>query len=50
LANIYKINRILTIDQRDFSIYRLDYGGTFDRLWLQPKPSIAANYLSGEIN
>jgi len=33
-ADLYKINQILTVDQRDFSIYRLADGNTFNRLWL----------------
>lgn len=34
LADSYKINRILTVDKRDFSIYRLADGSTFERVWL----------------
>lgn len=34
LADIYRINRIITVDVRDFSAYRLQDGQSFERLWL----------------
>ena len=34
LADLCKINHILTVDKRDFSIYRLADGSSFERLWL----------------
>lgn len=34
LAGSLKINYILTVDQRDFSIYRLPDGSSFERLWV----------------
>ena len=33
-AQLYKINKILTVDVRDFSIYRFKDGNTFERLWI----------------
>ena len=34
LASIHRINRIITVDVRDFSAYRLSDGRSFERLWL----------------
>jgi len=34
LADLYNIDSILTVDKRDFSIYRLSNGKPFKRLWL----------------
>jgi hypothetical protein len=34
LASIHRINRIITVDVRDFSAYRLSDGRPFERLWL----------------
>lgn len=34
LAGIWSINKIITVDVRDFSAYRLPDGRTFERLWL----------------
>ena len=34
LADLCKIKQILTVDKRDFSIYRFADGSTFERLWL----------------
>jgi uncharacterized protein len=34
LAAKHGITRILTVDQRDFSIYRLPDGSQFERLWV----------------
>jgi predicted nucleic acid-binding protein len=34
LAGIHGINRIITVDIRDFSAYRLPNGRAFERLWL----------------
>lgn len=34
LAGIHGINRIITVDVRDFSAYRLADGRAFERLWL----------------
>lgn len=34
LAGKYHINRIITVDVRDFSAYRLPDGQSFERLWL----------------
>ena len=34
LAGIYRIYRIITVDVRDFSAYRLPAGQSFERLWL----------------
>ena len=34
IANIHKIRKILTIDIRDFSIYRFKDGSAFQRLWI----------------
>ena len=34
LAGIQSINRIITVDVRDFSAYRLPDGRAFERLWL----------------
>ena len=33
LADLHNINKILTVDKRDFSIYRLSNGECFERLW-----------------
>jgi len=34
LAGIHRINRIITVDVRDFAAYRLPDGRPFERLWL----------------
>lgn len=34
LASIHCINKIITVDVRDFSAYRLSDGRAFERLWL----------------
>ncbi len=34
LAGILKIRHILTVDERDFSVYRLADGSCFERLWV----------------
>lgn len=34
LAGIHRINKIITVDVRDFSAYRLSDGRPFERLWL----------------
>lgn len=34
LAGRHRINRIITVDVRDFSAYRLPDGQSFERLWL----------------
>ena len=34
LAGKYDITQILTVDQRDFSVYRLPKGRQFERLWV----------------
>lgn len=34
LAGIHRINRIITVDVRDFAAYRLPAGQSFERLWL----------------
>ncbi|SEH06124.1 Uncharacterised protein [Candidatus Venteria ishoeyi] len=34
LAGKYEITKILTVDQRDFSVYRLPKGRQFERLWV----------------
>jgi uncharacterized protein len=34
LAGIHGINKIITVDVRDFSAYRLPDGRAFERLWL----------------
>lgn len=34
LASIHRINRIITVDVRDFSAYRLSDDRPFERLWL----------------
>ncbi|SEH07518.1 type II toxin-antitoxin system VapC family toxin [Candidatus Venteria ishoeyi] len=34
LAGKYEITKILTVDQRDFSVYRLPKGHQFERLWV----------------
>ncbi len=34
LADLCKIRRILTVDVRDFSIYRFTDGSSFERLWI----------------
>lgn len=34
MANLYKIKKILTIDVRDFSVYRFKDGSAFERLWI----------------
>ena len=34
LANSHRIHRIITVDVRDFSAYRLADGRPFERLWL----------------
>jgi len=34
LAGQGKIRKILTVDKRDFSIYRFADGGLFERLWI----------------
>ncbi|MDM8546381.1 PIN domain-containing protein [Candidatus Venteria ishoeyi] len=34
LAGKYDITKILTVDQRDFSVYRLPKGRQFERLWV----------------
>jgi predicted nucleic acid-binding protein len=34
LAGIHGTNRIITVDVRDFSAYRLPDGRAFERLWL----------------
>lgn len=34
LAGKYDIMKILTVDQRDFSVYRLPKGRQFERLWV----------------
>ena len=33
-AELTKIRRVITVDVRDFSVYRFADGGTFDRLWV----------------
>jgi len=35
LAGQGKIRKILTVDKRDFSIYRFSDGNTFERLWVR---------------
>lgn len=35
LAEKSKVRSILTVDQRDFSIYRFSDGSTFERLWVK---------------
>lgn len=35
LAGQSKVRNILTVDQRDFSIYRFSDGSTFERLWVK---------------
>lgn len=35
LAGQSKVRSILTVDQRDFSIYRFSDGSTFERLWVK---------------
>ena len=34
LASILKVRHILTVDERDFSVYRLADGSCFERLWV----------------
>lgn len=34
LAGLLKIRHILTVDERDFSVYRLADGSCFERLWV----------------
>ncbi len=34
LAGLHKIRHILTVDERDFSVYRLADGSCFERLWV----------------
>ncbi len=34
LASVYRINKIITVDIRDFSAYRLSGSCSFERLWL----------------
>ncbi|MBJ6611991.1 MAG: PIN domain-containing protein [Candidatus Thiothrix moscowensis] len=34
LAGLRKIRHILTVDERDFSVYRLADGSSFERLWV----------------
>lgn len=34
LAGILKVKQILTVDERDFSVYRLADGSCFERLWV----------------
>ncbi len=34
LAGLRKIRHILTVDERDFSVYRLADGSCFERLWV----------------
>lgn len=34
LASILKVRHILTVDERDFSVYRLADGSRFERLWV----------------
>jgi hypothetical protein len=34
LAGMHRINKIITVDVRDFSAYRLSDGRPFERLWL----------------
>lgn len=34
LAELHNIKRILTVDVRDFSVYRFSDGGSFERLWI----------------
>lgn len=34
MANLYHIKKILTVDVRDFSVYRLNDGSSFERLWV----------------
>ena len=34
LAGMLKIRHILTVDERDFSVYRLADGSCFERLWV----------------
>lgn len=34
LAGILKVRHILTVDERDFSVYRLADGSCFERLWV----------------
>jgi predicted nucleic acid-binding protein len=34
MADLSNIRRILTVDIRDFSVYRFSDGGMFERLWI----------------
>lgn len=34
MADVHKIRQILTVDVRDFSVYRFKDGSAFERLWI----------------